>query len=65
MIKFLDLEKINNRFREEIDARIKSILDKGLYILGDEVRNFEDNFARLDSSERLWSHIASCCDAEN
>ena len=45
MIKFLDLEKINNRFRKEIDSRIKKILDKGWYLLGDEDKEFEKNFA--------------------
>ena len=45
MIKFLDLEKINNRFRLEIDNRIKTILDKGWYLLGDENKIFEKNFA--------------------
>lgn len=34
MIKFLDLEKINNRFRSEIDRRISSILDRGWYLQG-------------------------------
>jgi len=47
MIKFLDLEKINNRFRDEIDLRIKKILDKGWYLLGDEVKLFEKNFAQF------------------
>lgn len=45
MIKFLDLEKINNRFREEIDARIKTILDKGWYLQGEENETFCKNFA--------------------
>ncbi|MBQ7450486.1 DegT/DnrJ/EryC1/StrS family aminotransferase [bacterium] len=45
MIKFLDLEKINNRFRKEIDSRIKIILDKGWYIHGDEDETFEKHFA--------------------
>ena len=30
------LEKINNRFRVEIDDRIKAILDKGWYLQGEE-----------------------------
>ncbi len=47
MIKFLDLQKINNRFRREIDSRIGAILDKGFYILGDEVATFEQNFAQF------------------
>ena len=45
MIKFLDLEKVNNRFREEIDARIKSILDKGWYLQGEWNKTFEKHFA--------------------
>ena len=45
MIKFFDLEEINNRFRNEIDTRIKNILDKGCYLLGDENKIFEKNFA--------------------
>lgn len=45
MIKFLDLEKINNRFRTEIDARIKTVLDKGWYLQGAENEIFSKNFA--------------------
>ena len=45
MIKFLDLEKINNRFRDEINERIKTVLDKGWYLQGDENKVFEKNFA--------------------
>ena len=36
MVDFLNLEKINNRFRAEIDSRIKKILDKGWYLQGEE-----------------------------
>ncbi len=46
MIKFLDLQKINERYREEIDSRIKKILDKGWYILGNEDKIFEENFSK-------------------
>lgn len=45
MIKFLDLEKINNRFRKEIDERIKNILDKGWYLQGEENDKFSKHFA--------------------
>lgn len=45
MIKFLDLEKVNNRFRTDIDARIKQILDKGWYLQGEENEKFSKNFA--------------------
>lgn len=47
MIKFLDLKKINNRYREEIDSRIKDIIDKGWYLQGDENENFTKNFANF------------------
>lgn len=47
MIKFLDLKKINNRYREEIDSRTKNILDKGWYLQGEENENFTKNFANF------------------
>lgn len=46
MIKFLDLHKINEQYREEIDSKIKQVLDSGWYLLGKEDENFETNFAR-------------------
>ena len=45
MINFLNLHKINERFRDEIDDRIKQVLDSGWYILGQQVSLFEKNFA--------------------
>lgn len=47
MIKFLDLHKINERFRNEIDSRIKQVLDSGWYLLGNEDKTFEKNFAEF------------------
>ena len=47
MTKFLDLQKINNRFRAEIDTRIKAVLDKGLYLEGEENERFARNFAKF------------------
>ena len=45
MIKFLDLHKINERFRCEMDVATKRVLDSGGYLLGQEVERFEANFA--------------------
>ena len=45
MIKFLDLHKINERYREEINKRIKQVLDSGWYLLGKQDEQFEKNFA--------------------
>lgn len=46
MIKFLDLHKINERFRVEIDKKIKQVIDSGWYLLGEEDKNFEQEFAK-------------------
>ena len=47
MIKFLDLQKINNRFRVQMDTRIKAVLDKGWYLEGEENQTFARNFAKF------------------
>lgn len=44
MIKFLDLHKINERFRPEMDAAAKCVLDSGWYLLGKECEAFEREF---------------------
>lgn len=46
MIKFLDLGKVNNRFRAEMDARIAAVLDKGWYLQGAENEKFCAEFAK-------------------
>ncbi len=56
MIKFLDLHKINERYRSEIDARIKGVLDSGWYLLGREVEQFECNYARFIGTK----HCVGC-----
>jgi dTDP-4-amino-4,6-dideoxygalactose transaminase len=45
MIKFLDLQKINAVYQESFQEKLKLVLDKGWFILGDEVQSFETNFA--------------------
>jgi dTDP-4-amino-4,6-dideoxygalactose transaminase len=45
MIKFLDLQKINAVYQESFQEKLKLVLDKGWFILGDEVQSFESNFA--------------------
>ncbi len=46
MINFLDLPKINNQYQAEFDEVLKKVFSKGWYILGEEVTNFENNFAK-------------------
>ncbi|WP_111684345.1 DegT/DnrJ/EryC1/StrS family aminotransferase [Winogradskyella tangerina] len=45
MIKFLDLHKINDRFRADFEASFKNSLDTSHFILGRNVSNFENEFA--------------------
>ncbi|MDR3113752.1 MAG: DegT/DnrJ/EryC1/StrS family aminotransferase [Endomicrobium sp.] len=45
MIQFLDLKKINERHRHEIDSAVKRVLDSGWYLLGKENDVFCKNFA--------------------
>ena len=45
MISFLDLKAINERFRAEMDAATKRVLDSGWYLLGKECEAFEREFA--------------------
>lgn len=51
MIQFLDLKKINAPYETEFQEKLKAVLDKGWYILGDEVRTFETNFAAYCNSQ--------------
>ncbi len=45
MIKFLDLKKINQPYEEAFQKKLGYIMDKGWYILGEEVKTFESSFA--------------------
>ena len=45
MIKFLDLKKINAPYEVAFENKLHSVLEKGWYVLGDEVEAFETHFA--------------------
>lgn len=45
MVPFLDLKAINARHRAELIAAMTRVLDSGWYILGEEVKAFEAEFA--------------------
>lgn len=45
MIKFLDLKSVNERFRGELEAATRRVLDSGWYLLGRECEAFEREFA--------------------
>ena len=45
MINFLDLKKINKQYRSELIDACTRVIDSGWYICGNELKNFEQNFA--------------------
>ena len=45
-VPFLDLRGINARHRDELIAAATRVIDSGWYILGEEVKAFEQEFAR-------------------
>lgn len=45
MIPFLDLKKINAPYTTAFQEKMKAVLESGWYILGNEVKEFEANFA--------------------
>ena len=51
MIKFLDLQKLNQPFETQFLSKTKEFLDKGWYILGDEVKQFEQSFAEYSNAK--------------
>ncbi|MFT5754299.1 MAG: dTDP-4-amino-4,6-dideoxygalactose transaminase, partial [Flavobacterium sp.] len=51
MIKFLDLQKINAQYQDEFQQKLKLVLDKGWFILGDEVKQFETDFAKFTNTK--------------
>ncbi len=51
MIKFLDLQKINLSHQAEIEQRLLNTFRSGWYLLGNEVKTFEDNLAKYTGSK--------------
>ena len=45
MIKFLDLKKVNDAHGDEISEAIQRVLDSGWYLLGEEGKAFEQEYA--------------------
>ena len=45
MIKFLDLQKINLLYQQEIEEKLIQVFRTGWYLMGEEVKNFENNLA--------------------
>src|SRR5664280_1080212 len=47
MIQFLDLKKINDSFEPDLSNAIKRVLNSGWYLLGNEVKAFEQEYSHF------------------
>ena len=45
MIKFLDLQKINAQYQQDLKKAAERVIDSGWYLLGNEIAEFENRFA--------------------
>lgn len=45
-LEFLDLKRVNNKYREELLAAAERVIDSGWYTRGEETHEFEKEFAR-------------------
>ena len=45
MIKFLDLQKINAQYEQELKEAANRVIDSGWYLMGKELESFEQNYA--------------------
>lgn len=50
-VPFLDLHAAYRELKAEIDAAVARVLDSGRYILGEEVENFEEEYAEYVGAE--------------
>lgn len=51
MIKFLDLQEITKQHSNEIHEAVKRVVDSGWYLLGNEVKTFEENYAKYTGTK--------------
>lgn len=50
MVKFLDLQKITNKYSEELHQAILNVVDSGWYLQGEENKDFEEKYSNYIGS---------------
>ena len=48
MIKFLDLQKINQKYAQELKQEAADVIDSGWFLMGGKLTTFEANFAKFN-----------------
>ncbi|HEX7869925.1 MAG TPA: DegT/DnrJ/EryC1/StrS family aminotransferase, partial [Chryseobacterium sp.] len=61
-IHYENLNLLNKEFEQELSEKFRDFLDSGWYILGNEVKNFENNFAKYCNS-KYFIGVANGLDA--
>jgi dTDP-4-amino-4,6-dideoxygalactose transaminase len=56
MIKFLDLQKINEQYADQLKQAAADVIDSGWYLSGDKVKRFEENLAYYIGVK----HVVAC-----
>ncbi len=52
MVKFLDIKKITESYQPYLSKAIEKVIQSGWYLLGDEVKTFEDEYADFIGSKK-------------
>ncbi len=55
---YIDLKAQYKRLKQDIDANIQSVIEKAIFILGDNVREFEEKLAEYTGVK----HVVACSD---
>lgn len=53
MIKFLDLQKTNAHFAQELKESAQRVIDSGWYLMGNELKEFEQNYATFCGTKHV------------
>lgn len=61
-VKYVNLAEDNNAIKDELLKAFETVLNSGLFILGDETKKFEENFAKLIGTKHAIG-VNSCTDA--
>ena len=51
MIKFLELQKLNRQYSDELKNVASEVIDSGWYLLGQRVKSFEDDLAKYTEAK--------------
>lgn len=51
MVKFLDLQKVNAQYHQELKEAANRVIDSGWYLLGEELNQFESDYSKFCNTQ--------------